>query len=589
MTTCRRIDRVCVIILILSILLSAAALAGKTGSAGSGGTELGYESRLFDTSRVHTLDIVMDDWEDFLAGCESEEYSACAVVIDGESCKNAAIRAKGNTSLSSVSAMGSSRYSFKIEFDHYDSGKTYHGLDKLNLNNLIFDNTMMKDYLVYRMMAQFGVDAPLCSFVFVTVNGEDFGLYLAVEGVEDSFLARNYGGTGALYKPDSQSFGAGRGNGRDFAMDAAETYGGEFRPSEDAAQPPSRPDGGSGGFRPGGGAGSEDVKLQYIDDDPDSYPNLFGSAKTDITESDEKRLIASLKSLSSYENLEEVLDTDEVLRYFVVHSFVVNGDSYTGSMIHNYYLYENDGRLSMIPWDYNLAFGTFQSGSAESAVNDSIDAVLADRPMQAWIFSDERCTEQYHALYAEFLETVDADALIDEACSLITPYVEADPTKFCTTEEFETGVAALRTFCELRSRSAAAQLSGDTAEISAEGLTLSDMGTMQGGAAGGPPSGSEAFPDRTGSGSGAPSGDSDSSGTDRAPSGGGGGAPDGFSPPDAEFTPPDTGFTPPDGGAAPQEDGTTQSGASSGLLWTAISAAVLLAALLFAWLYRKRI
>ena len=28
--------------------------------------------------------------------------------------------------------------------------------------------------------------------------------------------------------------------------------------------------------------------------------------------------------------------TDEVLRYFVVHNFVVNGDSYTGSMIHNY-------------------------------------------------------------------------------------------------------------------------------------------------------------------------------------------------------------------------------------------------------------
>ncbi len=49
--------------------------------------------------------------------------SACAVVIDGESYKNVAIRAKGNTSLSSVRQFGSQRYSFKIEFDHYDSGK----------------------------------------------------------------------------------------------------------------------------------------------------------------------------------------------------------------------------------------------------------------------------------------------------------------------------------------------------------------------------------------------------------------------------------------------------------------------------------
>ena len=46
---------------------------------------------------------------------------------------------------------------------------------------------------------------------------------------------------------------------------------------------------------------------------------------------DEARLIESLQKLSSYEDLEDVLDIDAVLRYFVVHNFVVNGDSYTGS------------------------------------------------------------------------------------------------------------------------------------------------------------------------------------------------------------------------------------------------------------------
>ena len=115
-------------------------------------------------------------------------------------------------SLSMVSQVGSDRYSFKIGFDQYDSGKTYYGLDKLCLNNLIQDNTMMKDYLAYRLMASFGVNAPLCSYVYVTVNGEDWGLYLAVEGVEDAFLQRNYGRDhGQLYKPDSMSFGGGRG------------------------------------------------------------------------------------------------------------------------------------------------------------------------------------------------------------------------------------------------------------------------------------------------------------------------------------------------------------------------------------------
>ena len=136
-----------------------------------------------------------------------------------------------------------------------------------------------------------------------------------------------------------------------------------------------------GGF--GGGNGSSDVKLQYIDDDPESYQNIFGNAKTDVSSNDEAWLIESLKKLSSYEDLEDVLDMDAVLRYFVVHNFVVNGDSYTGSMIHNYYLYEQDGKLSMLPWDYNLAFGSFQGNDATNSVNDPIDDVLSDRPMQA--------------------------------------------------------------------------------------------------------------------------------------------------------------------------------------------------------------
>ena len=419
----KKIDRICCAVLILSLIVTILFMNGEALGLQASAAALGYETRLFDTTRVHTIDIVMDDWDAFIEGCEDEEYEPCAVVIDGESYKNVAIRAKGNTSLSSVRQLGSQRYSFKIEFDHYDSGKTYHGLDKLCLNNLIQDNTMMKDYLAYRLMGNFGVVSPLCSYVYITVNGEDWGLYLAVEGVEDAFLERNYGKeAGELYKPDSMSFGGGRGNGRDFDMEdfdfdadgfeppeqgiftpgdfpgsppgdfqmpdnadgtppempdaaadeeasaAADETGTDAETSAQTGETRSRPEMPGGGF--GGGNGSDDVKLQYIDDDADSYLNIFDNAKTDVSGKDEKRLIESLRKLSSYEDLEDVLDMDAVLRYFVVHNFVVNGDSYTGSMIHNYYLYEQDGKLSMLPWDYNLAFGGFQGSDAESAVND---------------------------------------------------------------------------------------------------------------------------------------------------------------------------------------------------------------------------
>ena len=54
---------------------------------------MGYENRLFDPSRVHTIDIVMDDWDGFIETCENEEYQLCALVIDGEAERSAAIRA----------------------------------------------------------------------------------------------------------------------------------------------------------------------------------------------------------------------------------------------------------------------------------------------------------------------------------------------------------------------------------------------------------------------------------------------------------------------------------------------------------------
>ncbi len=571
------IDRICALAAALSLLLTLLFLNGEALGIQPAAQALGYEAKLFDTSRVHTIDIVMDDWEGFLDGCEDEEYVPCAVVIDNEAYKNVGIRAKGNTSLSTVSRLGSDRYSFKLEFDHYEAGKSFYGLDKLCLNNLIQDNTMMKDYLTYQLMGQFGVAAPLCSYVWITVNGEDWGLYLAVEGVEDAFLRRNYGqDTGALYKPDSMDFGGGRGNGRDFDMEDFDPE--RFQPDKqgepssrpkpagspggndpgsleppngidaqtsvtpaEGLDPPSNPGGGvqdgshpSGtfpgnwtgapdGFQPsgsfpgglGGGMGSDDVKLKYIDDDPDSYPNLFDSAKTSVTDGDKARLIQSLKALSEGRDVSEVVDIDQVLRYFVVHNYVVNGDSYTGSMVHNYYLYEQDGRLSLIPWDYNLAFGTFQGNDASGAVNDPIDSPLSvtgdgDRPMADWIFSSEEYTALYHQYFAEFIASVDPATLIKQTQALIAPYVERDPTRFCTTEEFQAGTAALKAFCALRAESVSGQLAGSIpsttagqdadggALVDASDLNLSDMGAMEQGGPGTAPGqeagGGPAFP-----------------------------------------------------------------------------------------------
>ena len=514
----KSIDRICCIVLAFTLVLTCGFMGAAATGLISQERIIGYEHRLFDQSRVHTIDIVMDDWEAFLEACTSEQYSDCTIIIDGESYGGVGIRGKGNTSLSSVQSYGNDRYSFKVEFDQYQSGKNYHGLDKLSLNNLIQDKTYMKDYIAYTLMNRMGVAAPLCSFAQISVNGEPWGLYLAVEGVEDSFLSRNYGSdSGELYKPDSMSFGGGRGNGREFDMEA---FSEEFKERADSEQVASKsfdPGQMRGGQRDdargmGGGMGamgSSDVMLQYTDDDPDSYANIFNNAKTDVNETDQQRLIEALKSLSEGKDIESVVDTDSVLRYLVVHNFLCNDDSYTGAMVHNYYLYEEDGVLSMIPWDYNLAFGGFSMGGssgATSTINSPIDSPvssgeISSRPIISWIFESETYTTQYHELYAQFIaDTFESGWLAEELArvsEMIAPYVETETRAFFTYEEFQTGAAELAEFCDLRAKSIAGQLNGSipstregqsadaSALIDGSGVDLSAMGDFNRGGHGG--------------------------------------------------------------------------------------------------------
>ena len=530
----KNIDRICCLVIACTMLLAAGftALAGAGVLESSRKTSLTYAKHLFDQSTVHKIEITMDGWDDFIDNCTDEKYRACAVTIDGEAQGTVGIRAKGNTSLSSMAQYDNDRYSFKIEFDHYQKKKTYRGLDKLSLNNIIQDATYMKDYWSYTFMNQMGLASPLCSYTEIYVNGEYWGLYLAVEGVEEAFLERNYGEDyGELYKPDSLSFGGGRGNGQAFDMqdfekklqgdDTEEQAAADENAANDNAAPTMPQDIqratriNRGDFKQGGGMGgmgSSDVKLQYIDDDPDSYANIFDNAKTKVKKKDQARLIAALKKLSEGDT--SAVDTDAVAMYMAVHNFLCNGDSYTGSMVHNYYLYEKDGVMSMIPWDYNLAFGGFTGGSdATGTVNTAIDTLVSggddsDRPMAGWITASEESLALYHEKYQQFIDTVFTsgwfESEFDRVSAMIAPYVEKETRAFYTYEEFQTAADTLKTFCLKRAQSVQGQLDGSIpatsaaqqgsdALIDASELSITAMGGMNNGK-GGDRGGNAGFP-----------------------------------------------------------------------------------------------
>ena len=550
----KHITKIIAVVMAVAVCLCLCAVAFSsqiTEALGDTGISMEYETELFDTDSILTVNILMDetDWNDMLENATAEEYYQCDVEVNGTTFYRVAIRPKGNTSLTSIASDPTTdRYSFKLEFDHYVDGQTCFGLDKLILNNNYADATNMKEALIYDMYQYLGADASLYNYAKISVNGEYWGVYLALEAVEDSFMLRNYGAqSGELYKPDSMNIGGGKDFGdfnaddmdfgdidfgnMDFGnMTPPDTQGNtnQANPptapgqtSDDAFDPSQKPDssgenpaesptdsnerpsmnfnfgGGMGGFSMGGGG----ANLNYTDDELDSYETIWDGEITTTTKADHKRVVTALKNISEGNDLEDYMDIDNLLRYMAVHVFSVNEDSLSGMMAHNYYLYEAGGKLNLIPWDYNLSLGGMgSSNDATSVVNDAIDNAFSGTNFFDTLMEDETYHSQYYAylqqLVSEYIGGGGFDAFYERVRSQIDALVETDPTAFYSYDEYLTAVDTLYQVVKLRGESIQGQLSGtipstesaqrsSDALVDASALDLRVMGSMNTGGGGG--------------------------------------------------------------------------------------------------------
>ena len=411
----------------------------------------------FDGSIVHVINIEIseEDWQDLKDNAVEKRKYEVSAIIDGERFEEVVLSAKGNASLSRVAAMGSDRYNFKLNFNKHDKDRTYYGLDKMKLANMYNDPSYMRDYLSYRIISEAGGYAPLASNVWVTINGEDFGLYLAVEEIDKSWLSRTQNNKGKLYKPDPAWVDS---SNKVPGLTLKDAKALEYFLTKRA-------------FFGNDDAGAD---LLYSDENPESYSAIFDNAVVKANEDDQIRLVQSLKGLKEQSNLSSVLNTSEVIRYFAGHNFTMNYDSYTGITAHNYYLYEEKGILSMAAWDYNDGFGLLISAlhpelTMTDIVNWGIDTPLCDvellqRPMWAWIVENDDYLQEYHAAMGELLGKYFQSGRfireIDEVYHLIRPYVYKDPTRFYSTDRFEREVESMKAFCIKRAESIQRQLDG---------------------------------------------------------------------------------------------------------------------------------
>lgn len=404
--------------------------------------ESDYSEALFALGELASVDIKMpaDTWQKILSKASDKTYYKCSVTINGEQFDNVSIRTKGASSLDDVMLMKSDRYSFTLKLNKHEKGQTYHGLSKLLLNNNIWDATQMKDAIVYDMCRFIGLPAPLTNYARVTLNGKLFGYYLMVEPVDKNFCYRNW--------PDEVS--------------------NIYKPYHN---------------------------LAYSGEDMKGYADIADFAKVKGGEASMQRVVAALKSVHEGKNLEKHIDLGSMVKYMALQTIVVNFDCMTGRNTQNYYLREADGKISLIPWDYNLAWGGYPEdenmegedmleGQGEPmlpenagmrskeevsrVVNFPIDTPFSADLSERTFFMKLLANEQFKARYYHYLDTLCNQYILGgefgKTLSLINEEIGqlagTEANAFYNNDRFHKAQQTFRLMLERRAASVLGQIKG---------------------------------------------------------------------------------------------------------------------------------
>ncbi len=443
---------------LLLLIILAPCLAGCTTSPAAFSGDPKVDP--FYQDRVATVRILLpeDDWQSMTANGFSKEYFKANFWFDDELVPDVAIRTKGNASLMETMSWKSERFPLAVDFNLFNRARSFHGMKKVHFNNGWSDPTFIRDVISYEIFAKMGVPSPRASIVDLYVNDHHLGVYTMAEAIDASFLSRYFTDTsGNLYKPEVSSA----------RLDWTESNA--YKTFSMFAMFPSPPIEQDTTMQMNLGGGPLMDILNALDDDDtgtnfqsDNETPGFGMAmirnfidgvglKTNQVNPDHSTLFKLLDVLNNEpdetfpQEIEKVLDVDEALRFLAVSAGIVHLDNYIG-IGHNTYLYEVDGKFTIIPWDLNMTFGTFNGGiRKDGIINFYIDEPTAG-PMNRFPLADRLLSyqpylEKYHQYLQELIDgPFSLDVVlprIDQLVEMIRPYVKADTAAFYTYEDWE--------------------------------------------------------------------------------------------------------------------------------------------------------
>ncbi len=358
------------------------------------------------------LELNIEPWEQYLDSLKElghDDRIVGKVTVDDVLYDSVGVRYKGNSSYFSVRNSGASKLPFNIKADFIKDGQRfYEEYKSLKLSNIFKDPSFLREVLSYDIAGKY-MPSPRANYARLYVNDRYLGLYNSTESVDKKFLKKYFGyKKGTLFKCD---------------------------PTWHAEEIEGCPKG-------------DKASLMYLGEDSLCYYNLYELK----SKHGWNHLIHLTKVLNkNIEDIESVLNVDQVLWMHAFNNVLVNLDSYTGRLCHNYYLYRDSfGIFHPIPWDMNMSFGGFRFDGLGPALSNEKMQKLSPfihykhqnekRPLVTNLLKNSL----YRKIYIAHLKTILEEnfsnkAYLDKAQMIrdtIATFVESDSNKLYTFEGF---------------------------------------------------------------------------------------------------------------------------------------------------------
>lgn len=381
--------------------------------------------------RIRTKDALWDKKLKAFKNLSRKDKLMVSITIDGTKVDSVGIRFKGNSSFNAVAKKGEKKLPFSLDANAFVKGQEFPGGYKgLKLSNCFRDPSYIRDVMSYFIARQY-MPAPDCSMAKVYVNDEYFGVYTLTQDIDKGFLQHWFGekdGTFVKCDPEWQAKPPAKCKLSDQC--SLEDLGTDYKCYEPWYELKS-----SGGWKP---------FIQFIGDLNQSAPAF-----------------------------NRILDVDKVLWKLAFNNVLVNLDSYSGRLCHNYFMYQRrDGQFTPLIWDLNLSFGGFRMADKTSLTNaqmSTLDPLLhAENPRRPLI-AKLLAVPRYRKIYAahmrtileewfangEYLKQMDQwramlDAAIKEEKTPLYPYAEYQRSLHHTVGEGETAIIGIVELMEKR-------------------------------------------------------------------------------------------------------------------------------------------